>query len=415
MAMSFDFDVSTDVLDGPGSYQGDLASSYSAALGAYLQTAEGADFAAFLAHDVNGLSTQDALAVRDALLAGDFQLYGLFGAAQSKTGAVDGALITDPTPVLAVGGIEIDLAAMLAGTDTATWQTLTNTGGTIFHTREFYIGSEAPDGYADDWASAAVENQPPTADPIVLQLTEYDEHAQALADPVLEQVDLLSAANADDPDGDALSVVSASVQLAGGGALPTWISYADGVLTIDRNHADLDALHLGENWSIAIEYQITDGNGHTITNSVDLTLTGTADQFTGSADTGGSATSFDTSTWDGSFSFTLAAPTGAFDFAGTASISVTGDIDNNAADDANDEVVGVTLEGGSTVTLGAWGSPPNEEGSANYSTQSTSAGFASADDMVGVTFDANTAGGVNGVDGLSVVAVSVTADYTYWL
>jgi hypothetical protein len=174
-------------------------------------------------------------------------------------------------------------------------------------------------------------------------------------------------------------------------------------------------LHLGENWSIAIEYQITDGNGHTITNSVDLTLTGTADQFTGSADTGGSATTFDTSTWDGSFSFTLAAPTGAFDFAGTASISVTGDIDNNAADDANDEVVGVTLEGGSTVTLGAWGSPPNEEGSANYSTQSTSAGFASADDMVGVTFDANTAGGVNGVDGLSVVAVSVTADYTYWL
>jgi len=32
MAMSFDFDVSTDVVDGPGTYQGDLASSYSAGL-----------------------------------------------------------------------------------------------------------------------------------------------------------------------------------------------------------------------------------------------------------------------------------------------------------------------------------------------------------------------------------------------
>lgn len=413
--MSFDFDVTTDVLDGPGSYQGDLASSYSAALGAYLQTAEGADFAAFLAYDVNGLSTQDALAIRAALLAGDFQLHGLFGAAQGKTGEVDGALIADPAPVLAVGGIEIDLAAMLAGTDTATWQTLTGTGATIFHTREFYIGSETPEGYADDWASGAGENQPPTADPIVLALSEYDEHAQALADPVLEQVDLLAAANADDPDGDALSVVSASVQLAGGGALPAWISYADGVLTIDRNHGDLDALHLGANWSVGIEYQITDSNGHTITNTVDLTLTGTADQFTGSADASGSATSFDTNTWDGSFTFTLAAPAGAFDFAGTANISVTGDIDNDAADGANDEVVGVTLEGGSTVTLGAWDGPPNQEGSANYSTASTSTGFASADATVGVTFDANTAGGVNGVDGLTVVAVGVTADFTYWL
>lgn len=413
--MSFDFDVSTDVVDGPGTFQGDLASSYSAALGAYLQTEEGADFAAFLAFDVNGLSTQDALAIKDALLAGDFELQGLFGAAQSKTGEVDGSLITDPTPVLVVGGIEIDVAAMLTGTDTTTWETLTSTGGTIYHTREFYIGSATPDGYDSDWASAASENQPPTADPIVLALTEYDEHAQALADPVLEQVNLLTAANADDPDGDTLAVVSGSVQLSGGGALPAWITYADGVLSIDRNHPDLDALHLGVDWSVDIEYQITDGNGHTITNSVDLTLTGTADQFTGTADTGASATSFDTSTWDGSFDFTLTAPAGAFDFAGTASVSVTGDIDNDAADDANDEVVSVTLEGGSAVTLGAWDSPPNQEGSANYSTESTGAAVASADATVDVNFDANTAGGTNGVDGLSVVGVSVTADYTYWL
>lgn len=413
--MSFAFNVLTDVVDGAGTYQGDLASSYSAAVGAYLQTEEGADFAAFLSFDVNGLAVQDALAVKEALLAGDFLLSGLFGAAQSKTGEVDGELITDPIPLLTVGTIHIDLSAMLAGTDTATWETLTSKGDTIYHTREFYIGSETPEGYTEDWA-VVVENQPPTADPIVVALTEYDEHAQALADPVPEQVDLLADANATDPDGDVMSVVAASVQLVGGGSLPDWISYADGVLTIDRNHADLDALHMGDEWDVDIEYEITDGNGHTITNTVAITITGTADQFTGTADAGASVTTFNnTTTWDGTFSFTLAAPAGAFDFEGTASVSVTGDIDNNAADNANDEVVAVTLEGASAVTLGAWDTPPNQEGSSDYSTQSGGSGFTSADATVDVTFDANTAGGVNGVDGLSLVAVSVTADYTYWL
>jgi hypothetical protein len=130
----------------------------------------------------------------------------------------------------------------------------------------------------------------------------------------------------------------------------------------------------------------------------------------------GSVQLADTTTWDGAFSFVLAAPAGAFDFAGVATVTVTGDIDNDAADHANDEVVRVTLEGGTAVTLGAWDSPPNQEGSESFSARSDTADFASPDSTVQVAYDSQTAGGINGVDGLSLVGVSVQAvDYTYWL
>lgn len=421
--MSFEFDTSTDVV-GDGSYQGQLASSYTNALSEYLQGEEGADYVAFLAYQ-GGMSVADALLLKAAIISGDFDLSGLFGAAQSKTGEVDGALIADPVPMLTVNGVTIDLSALFAesDTDTASWETITKKLDTIFHTREFYTTSGEPDGYDSGWADGD-ENQAPTADEIVLTLTEYDEHDQAKSDADLENVNLLTAANAADADGDALSVVAGSVTLADDSALPDYISYADGILSIDKNHSSLDALYLDDEWSVAIKYQITDGQGHTITNTVDLTITGTADQFTGSTDVSASVTSgFNTTTWDGAFNFTLTAPTGAFDFAGTATVTATGDIDLDAADNANDEVVSFTLEGGTAVTLGALEGAPNQEppdytiGQIVYgaSTDSDTATFASADATVTVTYDSNIAGGANGVDGLSLVGVAVTADYTYWL
>jgi hypothetical protein len=221
----------------------------------------------------------------------------------------------------------------------------------------------------------------------------------------------LTAANAADADGDDLSVVANSVTLANGDPLPDYITYADGVLSIDKNHESLDNLYLGSEWTVAITYKITDGEA-TIDNTVNLTITGTADQFTGSTDKYAEhvTADFNTSTWDGSFNFTLTAPVGAFDFAGTALVTVTGDIDSSI----HNEFVVVTLEGGDAVTLGlisATGKNQDE----TYSTDTATANFASADSTVTVTYDSNTAGGVNGVDGLSLVGVDVTADYTYWM
>ncbi|OGB08401.1 MAG: hypothetical protein A3E79_12550 [Burkholderiales bacterium RIFCSPHIGHO2_12_FULL_61_11] len=156
--MSFEFDALTDV-GGDGSYQGQLASSYTNALIAYLQTEEGADYVAFLAWDNGyGMSVAEALALKAVLRTGDFgdfDLSGLFGAAQSKTGeVVDGENITDPVPMLTWGEFSIDLSAMLGGLETDSWDTVT-TKSTITHTREFYSESEEPAGYFDNW-----DNQP---------------------------------------------------------------------------------------------------------------------------------------------------------------------------------------------------------------------------------------------------------------
>lgn len=275
--MSFSYSYAgTDVT------QSQLASSYTNALSSYLKT-DGADFVAFLSNAVNGLSVDAALALKAAVEAGNFTLSGLFGAAQSKTGAVDGDLIDNPVPTLTVGDVSIDLSAMLGNLGTATWNTVTTAKKivtTTYHTREFYTTGGEPADYDANWATPAVtENQAPTADAIVLKLTEYDEHAEANANPVNEGVNLLTAANAADADGDSLSVVAGSVKLVGGGDLPTYISYTDGILTIDQNHSSLDDLYLGVERKVAITYEITDGQGHTITNTVDLTITGTADQF----------------------------------------------------------------------------------------------------------------------------------------
>lgn len=58
-----------------------------------------ADYIGFLYFSA-GNSVEDALAVKAAVMNGEFDLSGLFGAAQSKIGEVSGDNITDPTPTL---------------------------------------------------------------------------------------------------------------------------------------------------------------------------------------------------------------------------------------------------------------------------------------------------------------------------
>lgn len=143
------------------SAQGQLSSQYEASLTSFLQT-EAADWIGFLAKTVEGLTTEQALAVKALVEAGSFSLSGLFGAAQSKTGAVEGTSITDPEPTLTVTlgetVVNIDLKAILGSLDTESWTyTETNNSGkkttttTTYHTREFYTDGHEPEGYDPDW------------------------------------------------------------------------------------------------------------------------------------------------------------------------------------------------------------------------------------------------------------------------
>lgn len=145
------------------SAQGQLSSAYTSALTDALTDATSADYAAWLFFNA-GNSQADALAVKEAIAAGQFSLTGLFGAAQSKTGAVDGGLIENPDPMIRVNFgtaeapryAEFSIKAMLGDLDTETWttQSVGKKGmETIYHTREFYTDTAQPQGYDATWSN----------------------------------------------------------------------------------------------------------------------------------------------------------------------------------------------------------------------------------------------------------------------
>jgi Ca2+-binding RTX toxin-like protein len=143
------------------SAQGQLSSSYTNWLTGELTTDAVADYIGWLYFNA-GNTVEDALAVVDAVKAGEFTLDGLFGAAQSKTaGPVDPAGVPIPTLTLTgdLAGISIDLTAILGGLDTETWSSGTGTK-TVYHTREFYTETDEPEFYDPNWANPV--NQTPT-------------------------------------------------------------------------------------------------------------------------------------------------------------------------------------------------------------------------------------------------------------
>ncbi len=420
------FDASTD-LSGSGSEQGQLSSSYTSALTEYLQT-DGADYVAFLAYLTKGLTIEDALLVKAEIEAGNFTLTDLFSAAQSKTGEVDGDDIDNPTPKLIVGDYVIDLTPMLTGTETYSWDSVTKKL-TVTHTREYYTEGQEPtvDGvsYSEDWADPQT-NVPPTATPIDVEIAEFDEYA-ASKDPEYNEddaiqytINLLSTAN--DDDGDTLSVVDGSVKLAGGGDLPAYITvdYETGVLTVDRNHPSFDELYLDDSWGLEIEYQITDDVNDPISNTVNLTITGTADQFTLEGTfSGGQTSGFNTTTWDGSFNVLI--PTSSlvegadayFDFEGNVTVSATGDLGGTT------EFLVVTPEGGESFTIQGDSIGPNGVqgqggGDGSFTVEDSGEGsFYSTDASITISYDSNTANGNGGVDSIQSISAEIT-DVTYW-
>ena len=80
------------------SFQGQLSSSYSNALHDALTAADVADWVGFLYYDLTG-DVATAVAIVDAVIAGQFNLGDLFSAAQARGAAVDGSAITNPTPI----------------------------------------------------------------------------------------------------------------------------------------------------------------------------------------------------------------------------------------------------------------------------------------------------------------------------
>ncbi|GAB3192047.1 hypothetical protein [Hydrogenophaga aquatica] len=137
--------------------QGQFASAYTNQLKAFLQSDAGADYVAYLAHSVNGLEVADALALVELIQAGDFALDGLFNAAQSKTGTIDG-VAGSPSPIITIGEVVVDLTAILSGEDTFNWTTVTKKD-TIYHAREYYADGGAPEGWTAGWADPAPELQ----------------------------------------------------------------------------------------------------------------------------------------------------------------------------------------------------------------------------------------------------------------
>jgi hypothetical protein len=287
-------------------------------------------------------------------------------------------------------------------------------------------------------------NQAPTATEINVSATEtessYDSDHQITNqnlpdDSDTKTVDLLDPAHVNDPDGDTLTVSNIQFFDADDNPIsqPGYITVVGNSLVIEQNSQLLNELLNGTHLDIYATYDIDDGNGHTISNTVNIDITGTADLYQLSSNADASTTytgPFSTTTWDGSFNLDLNAPEGAFDFSGTATVSVTGDIDNDTGSvgtgQTGDEYVTVTLEGGDSAVLGLVdgtgtqnqedpylsGPPPQVS---QERTDIDQIDFVSADDSISVNYDSNTAGGADGVDDLTSISVSVTAEYDYWI
>lgn len=423
--MSFSFDVTTD-LSGSGSYQGQLSSSYTNALSSYLQT-DGADYVAFLAYVANELSVETALELKAEIEAGNFSLSGLFSAAQSKTGEVDADAITNPQPTLTVTVGEttytIDLTAMLTGTDTAFWTSGTGKS-TVYHTREFFTDSQEPADYDPDWANSSEPvNEAPSPASFDVDISEFDIKAGAPVDGNnLFEINLLNGAV--DPEDDELSVVEGTVvvKLNGNVVSSDAFSIDGNTLVIDTNSDYFDTLFKDQKWTFEVTYDITDGE-NVVASAGTVEVTGTADQFSVEGTfTGNQTSGFNTSTWDGTFNVLIPTESlvsgadGYFDFAGTATVTATGDLLGTT------ETIQFTVEGGSTQpTLGGAGPGPfggHEPGDNTYAdtTVSKSTTFASSDSSILISYDSNTSnanGGSAGVDGLTSVSAELS-NVTYW-
>jgi hypothetical protein len=132
-------------------------------------------------------------------------------------------------------------------------------------------------------------NQAPTATHIEATATETEsEYAGEFGvitnqdlpgDTDPKEINLLSTAS--DPDGDPLTVSAIQFFDENGDpiAKPDYITIDGNKLIVEQNHPDLNELLDGATLNISVEYTISDDHGHSIQNTADLEITGTADQY----------------------------------------------------------------------------------------------------------------------------------------
>lgn len=416
MSFSFTFSYDTSL---SGSAQGQLSSSYTTKLTEYLSGA-GADYVAFLAlTQDNAITTvEDALALKVLIEGGGFTLSDLFTTAQSTSGSVN---IDSPAPKLTVtfngASVIINLNEMMEGEGTYTWESSVKSGKsatTIYHTREFLTQSVEPAGYEEDWF--APQNSAPVIEDFTWEVNEYDLRADG-ADTIDSQqwvsFDLLSKAS--DADNDSLSVVADSVTLDGA-PLPSYLKVEGNLLLIDTNSSAFNNLYEGVKDDLTIKYRVTDGVTESDEGTLTIEITGTADQHSWKASANDPAIT-QTVTMasndpvneglEGVISTSLAnkVHADAFDFSGTAIVTVRGDINGSSGN----ESVLVMIEGNDedAVFLKP-ASSGNPEGQSNWVEVEASMQFVSEDDAVSVDYDST--GPVNG----GTVTVTIS-EFDYWL
>lgn len=427
MTMFYNGGADTDLI----SSQSTLSTSYTSALTTYLQTSA-ADYIGYLAYTTNNVDLDTALAIVDAVAAGQFTLSDLFSAAQTKTlvGDVDSyeAGIANPEPKLTVNGVTIDLTAILSNPDVAYWVTTTKKD-TIYHLREFYTSADAPAGYTEGWSVVDV-NVAPEAVSFTEAANEWNIKPGApTGDAAVFEIDLLQGVTMD-ADGDPISVVAGSVTV--GGILvgnDTDLYTVDGnTLKINTNSEYFNLLFAGQTTDLTVTYQITDNINPAVNSGGTVTVTGTADQFTMTGTVEGLTTTFPAS-FDGSFNVliptsSLVAGADAYsDFSGSTKVTAIGDLGGYS------EFVMVTVEGSTALKLGGEGTTPyastngNNDGSSSVSDTEYGT-FSSGDATVLVAYDSQTSNTYTqgvvttthqhvGVDAMTSITVELS-NITYW-
>lgn len=411
------------------SSQSNLSTGYTAALSSYLQ-GTAADYIGYLAY-TGGQTLEAALAIVEAVAAGQFTLADLFSAAQTKTAFADAdafeSTIADAHPTLTVNGVTVDLTAILSDPDVAYWLTTTKKDGTIYHLREFYTAASEPEGYTEGWSD--VQNVAPAAVVFTDTATEWNvkDDGAPEGEAAMKSIDLLNGV-AFDADGDAINVVATTVAvngilLANAGDLFTLV---DNTLNIDTNSAYFNLLFNGQTTELSVTYQITDGiEGHEVDSSGTVTVTGTADRFSiGDEDTTAATklvTSFNIATFDGNFSVTIdptllvAGADACFDFTGTADVTAVGDLNGTSEfirfdiefDTVDSETMSFTLTGAGPSTAGTGGDL------STLATLDGSSNFISTDSNVDVVYDSNFVNGAGGVDAMTSITVELVG-VQYW-
>ncbi len=122
-------------------------------------------------------------------------------------------------------------------------------------------------------------NDAPTATKIVANLTEtlseFTNKVRTNLGEDLKEIDLLNPANVNDVDGGTLSI--RDVMFDGG--KPNYISVVGNKLVVDVNSRELDDVRDGTSKTVTATYTVSDGNGGSTINTVDIVIAGTDDLY----------------------------------------------------------------------------------------------------------------------------------------